>query len=176
MRPGTPDGRVPLTSPGPAQRPGCGCDCGNGDRLAFGAPDDEFPLQCHCTCCGPGPANTRRCTVWLHPVVLAVTQLMRGRTIPGASNAEALQHTPVFCEDCREYQLLELRREAVKSARRKRNGEQNKASRELSRSRDDRPMPSTTLTTSSQQPFGFSQCDQEQMDLAKADSYEKALI
>ena len=141
MRPRTPDVRMPLTSPGAR----CDCDCGNEDRVAFETPDDEFLLQCHCTCCGPGPANTRRCTVYLHPVTIAITQLERGRALPAENNAEELLRTPIFCEDCREHQLLELRRQAVLSARMKRKQEQNKTGRERSRSRDDRPTLPRTI-------------------------------
>ena len=48
---------------------------------------------------------------------------MRGRRIAETDNAEAWNNTPVFCEACLDHQLTELKREAVKSARRKRKGE-----------------------------------------------------
>ena len=135
----TSDGRVPLTSLGPPPRPACGCDCGSDDSIANEAPDDVCRFQCHCTCCGPGPNSTRRCAEYLCLVAIAMTQSMRGRTIPDASNADALLRTPVFCGDCQEHQLLALRQEAVKSARKKRIQEQSKTARSRSRGRDDRP-------------------------------------
>ena len=68
----------------------CDCDCGNDESIARDAADHMFPYQCHCRCCGPGPASTRRCAVHVAPAAIAWTQLQRGPPIPDASDAETL--------------------------------------------------------------------------------------
>ena len=68
-----------------------------------------------CTKCGrPG----RGCDTTINIINIGVHLLLRGREIP-SSLLEVSKH-PGFCGDCRDHNLLELRKQAVIRGRRKR--------------------------------------------------------
>ena len=102
---------------------GCGCDCGCDDkvRVDFG-PLSAEPLPCNdlceCTFCGPCDGfGNRRCTERISRLIMmATTAIDRGVGLK-------CRPQPAYCGQCREYCLLQIRRDAVLRARRKRTAE-----------------------------------------------------
>ena len=107
-------------------RRACDCDCAHDQD----EPDLTFPIQCWCTMCGPTATDgSRQCRVRMSVVAAIWTHFERGKAFP---NDDSMYRVPACCEDCREHNLLRLRRDAVQIMQKKKRHER----RERSRSRD----------------------------------------
>ncbi len=70
-------------------------------------------VQCDCLLCGEG-----RCKKFVSPVLKEAVIRERGIR---PQNLESWDATPCYCGECRDENLLEIKRQAVRRAREKRN-------------------------------------------------------
>ena len=95
----------------------CGCHCTElRDSVSMGDLfDANGAIRCSCTICGPWDAvqRKRRCQVVVSPLV-AFCRFWQNTHCLDAPNDTA------YCEDCRDYCLLQIRIAAVRRSRAKR--------------------------------------------------------
>ena len=95
----------------------CGCDCGNVDgmiHLTSAEEDDPLQepwIQCECMLCGLEEGG--RCQVKMSPILMIFQSIWNGPDRNG--NLQLVEQA--FCGQCREHNLLQRRREAVKRSR-----------------------------------------------------------
>ena len=96
----------------------CGCNCHPGVRLVSTEPCDPCLgwEQCNCVLCGEDG-----CRRLVSPLLRLAVLVDRGR--PPQNIAAELEGSPNYCGDCRDHNLLEIRRAAVRRARAKRQKE-----------------------------------------------------
>ena len=91
----------------------CGCDCHLDGHLVSTEPSGWE--QCDCVLCGEDG-----CRVPVSPLLRIAVLVDRGRLPLNLADIEA---SPNYCGNCRDHNLLEIRRAAVRRARAKRQNE-----------------------------------------------------
>ena len=120
----------------------CGCNCDDATQRIQFPVDMQRPDMltcCECKCCGtPGKGCKVRCSELLRMFV-AHERGKNLRMFTESYHPEMKDQHPLFCEDCRDHGLDELKRQAIANRRKRRiaqgSGDAAKRVREASRSR-----------------------------------------
>jgi hypothetical protein len=97
----------------------CGCDCHLDGHHALPSIEPFDWEQCDCVLCGED-----RCRVPVSPMSRLAVFVERGRVPRNLADIDA---SPNYCESCRDHNLLEIRRAAVRRARTNRQNEKVKS-------------------------------------------------
>ena len=87
----------------------CGCDCA---ELAPRTFDAQYDARCECTLCGLILEGKRRCSV----ICDSMVSMFMSRVTAIARGMPLESQQPIYCLDCRDVCLLQLRREVVQRA------------------------------------------------------------
>ena len=105
----------------------CGCDCHLDADIVDASTTPSGWEQCECVLCGDG-----RCRVPVSPLLRSADLIERGRWPATLTDMSA---SPIYCGSCRDHHLLQIRIDAVRRAREKRQNEKAESRPRASRSR-----------------------------------------